>query len=93
MLANFLQPQTYPSPLIVDDIYDVAETVALAFGGEHRGGLLAKADYQVALLSMSGSGKGANANVHGMSYLYSLDSLERTFAIISEPHRGGGTTG
>ncbi|KAL8795935.1 MAG: hypothetical protein Q9195_001679 [Heterodermia aff. obscurata] len=57
-------PQTHPSPLIVDDIYDVAETVALGFGGEHRGGLLAKADYQVALLSMSGSVKDVNPNLH-----------------------------
>ena len=35
----------------------MAETLALGFGGEPPGGLLAKADYQAALLSMSGSGK------------------------------------
>ena len=89
MMTNFPQPQTYPSPLIVDDTYDVAETVALGFGGGHRGGLLAKADYQGALLSMSGSVKDVSPIVHGTCYLYSSSSLEKFCFIQPAPHTRG----
>ena len=51
--------QTSHSPIIVGDQYDLAETLALKQGSDHNGGLLAKSDYQSALLSMSGvDGKG-----------------------------------
>ena len=63
----------------------MAETVALSFGGEHRGGLLAKADYQAALLSMSGSGKDLTPDVHGKLGRAHTQSM-RILAKYSEPH-------
>ena len=48
-----IKPQHDQSPIIVDDSYDLEETVALTFGGDYNEGLLAKADWDAALLSMS----------------------------------------
>lgn len=54
------------SPIIVDDSYDLEETVALTFGGDYNEGLLAKADLGAALLSMSGYEKSSISNLNGM---------------------------
>lgn len=52
LTCHFLQNRH--SPIIVGEHYELAETLALKHSGDHGGGLLAKPDYQAALLSMSG---------------------------------------
>ena len=56
--------QTCHSPIIVGERYELAET--LSHGGENGDGLLAKSDYQTALLSMSGYDRHAASDVNGM---------------------------
>lgn len=52
-----IKPQQERSPIIVDDSYDLEETVALTLGGDYNEGLLAKAVLGAALWPMSGYGK------------------------------------
>lgn len=47
-------PQRNQSPIILDESYDLTETVTLAFGSENHEGLLAQADLGAAFVSMSG---------------------------------------
>lgn len=52
-----IKPQQERSPIIVDDSYDLEETVTLTLGGDYNEGLLAKAVLGAALWPMSGYGK------------------------------------
>lgn len=54
--------QTRHSPIIVGERYELAETADQ--GGEHHGGLLAKSEYQTALLSMSNYGRHASSDLN-----------------------------
>ena len=56
--------QTRHSPIIVGDRYELVE--ALSHAGDNAGGLLAKSDFQPALLSMSGYDKHAASEMNGM---------------------------
>lgn len=60
-----IKAQPDQSPIIVDDSYDLEETVALTFGGDYHEGLLAKADLGAAWWPMSGYGKSAIPNLNG----------------------------
>lgn len=60
-----VQPQQDQSPIIVDDSYDVEDTVAFTFGGDYNEGLLAKADLGAALWSMSGYEKSTIPSLNG----------------------------
>lgn len=56
--------QTRNSPIIVGEQYELAET--LGHGGDHDTGLLAKSEYQAALLSMSEYDRHAASAMTGM---------------------------
>lgn len=60
-LLRMLQVQN--SPIIVGERYELAE--ALSHGGDNDGGLLARSEYQAALLSMSEFDRHAAAKMNG----------------------------
>ena len=74
--------QTRHSPIIVGDRYELAE--ALCHAGDNDGGLLAKADYQTALLSMSAYGKHVNSNMNGMFESLNPDQFSCDVRILSK---------
>jgi hypothetical protein len=76
--------QTRHSPIIVGDRYELAE--ALGYTGDNDSGLLAKADYQIALLSMSGYGKHVTSDMNGMFRSRRRDQPPHSFTNFEDPN-------
>ena len=60
--------QKAPSPIILDDFYDLAETLSPGLGDEHYEGLWGQGSCRAALLSMSGYGKAPPDDGNGEWY-------------------------
>ena len=58
-------PQALGSPVIVGERYELAETAAANYAGELHRGLLAKREYDAALLPMSDYGKSSHSDLNG----------------------------